>query len=82
MRTFLIFIIKSGMYITAPEPISTTYCINPSHQFVCLYVYPPFRCYATASQKHYRGNEYTCNERTVGGVIFYAVRVVPKEAGN
>jgi hypothetical protein len=24
----------------APEPISTVYFINPSHQSVCLYVYP------------------------------------------
>jgi hypothetical protein len=28
------------MYIMAPEPISTAYVINPSHQSVCLYVYP------------------------------------------
>jgi hypothetical protein len=28
------------MYIMAPELISTTYFINPSHQSVCLYVYP------------------------------------------
>jgi hypothetical protein len=28
------------MYITAPEPISTAYFVNPSHQSVCLYVYP------------------------------------------
>jgi hypothetical protein len=28
------------MYITAPEPIITAYFINPSHQSVCLYVYP------------------------------------------
>jgi hypothetical protein len=31
---------KLGMYITAPERISTAYCINLSHQSVCLYVYP------------------------------------------
>jgi hypothetical protein len=31
---------KLGMYIIAPEPISTAYFINPSHQSVCLYVYP------------------------------------------
>jgi hypothetical protein len=31
---------KLGMYITAPEPILTTYFINPSHQSVCLYVHP------------------------------------------
>jgi hypothetical protein len=28
------------MYIMAPTPISMTYSINPSHQPVCLYVYP------------------------------------------
>jgi hypothetical protein len=28
------------MYIMAPEPISTAYFINPSHQSPCLYVYP------------------------------------------
>jgi hypothetical protein len=32
---------KLGMYIMAPEPIPTAYFINPSHQSVCLYVYPP-----------------------------------------
>jgi hypothetical protein len=32
---------KLGMYIMAPEPISTAYFINPSHQSMCLYVYPP-----------------------------------------
>jgi hypothetical protein len=31
---------KLGTYITAPEPISTPYLKNPSHQSVCLYVYP------------------------------------------
>jgi hypothetical protein len=29
-----------GMYIVAPEPTSTAYFINPSHQSVCLYVHP------------------------------------------
>jgi hypothetical protein len=31
---------KFGVYIVAPEPITTAYFINPSHQSVCLYVYP------------------------------------------
>jgi hypothetical protein len=31
---------KLGMYIMATEPISTAYFINPSHQSLCLYVYP------------------------------------------
>jgi hypothetical protein len=30
---------KLGMYVMAPEPISTAYVINPSQQSVCLYVY-------------------------------------------
>jgi hypothetical protein len=32
---------KLGVYVMAPEPISVEYFINPSHQFVCLYVYLP-----------------------------------------
>jgi hypothetical protein len=32
---------KLGTYTMAPEPISMAYFINPSHQSVCLYVYPP-----------------------------------------
>jgi hypothetical protein len=31
---------KLGAYIMALEPVSTAYCVNPSHQSVCLYVYP------------------------------------------
>jgi hypothetical protein len=31
---------KLDMYIMAPEPITTAYCINPSHQSLCLFVYP------------------------------------------
>jgi hypothetical protein len=33
--------IKLDMYIMAPEPIPTSYFINPSHESVYLYVYPP-----------------------------------------
>jgi hypothetical protein len=29
-----------GMYIVTPKPISTAYFTNPSHQSVCLHVYP------------------------------------------
>jgi hypothetical protein len=32
---------KLRLYIMAPEPISKAYFINPSHQSVCLYAYPP-----------------------------------------
>jgi hypothetical protein len=31
---------KNGMYIVAPEPVSTAYFINSSYQSVSLYVYP------------------------------------------
>jgi hypothetical protein len=31
---------KLVMHIMTPDSISTTYFINPSHQSVCLYVYP------------------------------------------
>jgi hypothetical protein len=31
---------KLGMHLMTPERISTAYFINPSHQSVCLYVYP------------------------------------------
>jgi hypothetical protein len=31
---------KFGMYILAPEFISTVYFINPSHQTACFYMYP------------------------------------------
>jgi hypothetical protein len=32
---------KLATYITAPKPISTAELTNPSHQSVCLYMYPP-----------------------------------------
>jgi hypothetical protein len=32
--------LKFGMYIMEPKPNRTAYFINPSHQFVCLYVSP------------------------------------------
>jgi hypothetical protein len=57
-ETFL----KLGMYNMAPEPISTTYFTNPSHQSVYLYGHSP----AVASQrirKIYHGKEYTRNNR-------------------
>jgi hypothetical protein len=34
-------LIKLGMYIMAPEPISKAYYINPSHHLVFLHEYPP-----------------------------------------
>jgi hypothetical protein len=72
---------KLGMYIMAPEPISAAYFINPSHQFICLYVCPPIAARQRIEKKRYRGNEYTRgNRRIVGRVVFYAIRVVSKES--
>jgi hypothetical protein len=72
---------KLGMYVMTPEPISTAYLRNPSHQSVCRYVYPSIVAKATARYKFYRGDEYTHNNRrNVGRVFFYAVRVESKES--
>jgi hypothetical protein len=63
----------------ASEPISATYFINPSHQSVCLYVYPLI----VARQrfgKHVPVTTNTPNNRRIVGGIFYAVRVVSKES--
>jgi hypothetical protein len=57
---------KSSMYIMALELISLAYFLNPSHQSVYLYVYPPYRCLATARYTRSRGNEYAKQKRIVG----------------
>jgi hypothetical protein len=62
---------KFDIYTMATEPTSTAYYINPSHQSVCLYLYP----------KSYQGNEYTRDNRIIV-VVFYEVRVVLKKAGD
>jgi hypothetical protein len=36
-----IIFMKLCVYVVEPKPISKTYFINPCHQAVCLYVYPP-----------------------------------------
>jgi hypothetical protein len=63
------------MYITAPESISMAYFINPSHQSVCLYAYPPI----LARKQSYRSNKYTCNIEEAGYIILYAVHVKTNE---
>jgi hypothetical protein len=42
---------KLVMYIMAPEPISTAYFVNPSHDSMCLYVYSPI-CGRQRLSKH------------------------------
>jgi hypothetical protein len=81
---------KLDTYIMAPEPVSTVYFINPSHQSVCLYVYPSYRIVLKDSllvcmciPLSLRGNgsvkTFPRQRRIVGGADFYAVRVVSKE---
>jgi hypothetical protein len=38
------------MKLGISEPISVAYFINPSHQSVCVYVYPTYRLKVTARQ--------------------------------
>jgi hypothetical protein len=64
----------------APEPISTVYIINPSYQSVCLYVYALIVARQRLS-KNVSDITNTRNNRTiVGHVVFYAVRILPKES--
>jgi hypothetical protein len=68
------------MCIMAPEPISTACFINPPHQSVSLYVCIPIVARQLLVQKGYRRNKYIrYHRKTVGRVVFYAVRVLSKE---
>jgi hypothetical protein len=63
-----------------PNPNSTAYTINPSHQPVCLYVYITI---VARQWLGYCGNEYTCNNRRiVGGVVFYLVVSYQRKVGD
>jgi hypothetical protein len=70
---------KLGMYIMVPEPIWTAYFINPSHQSVCLYVYPPITRQQLSKQVPMTMNTRN-NRRTVGHIVFCTVRVISKES--
>jgi hypothetical protein len=73
-------LMKLGMYIRAPERISTAHFVNPSHQSVCLYVYP-LLLLGMARWKRYRCNEYTCNNRrNICRVGFYAAYFISQES--
>jgi hypothetical protein len=43
----------------APEPLSTAYFINPSHQSLCLYAYPHLSLLGNSSVDTFHVNEYT-----------------------
>jgi hypothetical protein len=63
----------------APEPISTAYFINPSHQSVCMCILP-----TVARQRLGRHVPMATNTRNsrriVGGFVFCTVLVVSKES--
>jgi hypothetical protein len=69
---------KLGIYIIAPEPISTVYFIIPSHQSVCLSVYPRIIARQLLG-KHIPAATNTCNNSRTVGLIFFMVHVVLKE---
>jgi hypothetical protein len=85
---------KLGMYIMAPEPILKAYFINPSHQSVCLYVYPFIidrqrlgkNPLIVARQRLSKNVPAVMNARNnrliVGRVVFYAVCVVSSKLRN
>jgi hypothetical protein len=79
---------KLGMYIMAPEPISTAYFINPSHQSVCLFVYPlivarqrPSKNDTAATNKHATVAELldaSCSMRSVSYQSKVGEKVFPE----
>jgi hypothetical protein len=72
--------IKLCMYIFALESISTAYFINPSHQSVCLYVYPLIVARQRLS-KHVPATMNTRNNRRiVERPDFNTVSVLSKES--
>jgi hypothetical protein len=67
---------KLGMYeyIVTPEPISTAYFINPSHQSVSIRVSP-------IVTRQRLGKKVTA-AIIVGCVVFYGVLAVSREVGD
>jgi hypothetical protein len=68
------------MYIMTPEPISAEYFINPSHQPVCLHVYPPSVARQRIDKHGPSAKNTRNNRRIVGRIVFYAVHAVSKES--
>jgi hypothetical protein len=71
---------KIYMHIMAPEPITKAYFINPSHQSLCLYVYPTFVARQRLGKQFPTATNTFSDRRNVGRVIFYADRVLWKES--
>jgi hypothetical protein len=68
-------VMKLGMYIMTPAPISMAYSTNPSHQSVFLY---PLVVGRQRIGKYVATRKNTRNSRTLGHVL-HAVRVVTKQ---
>jgi hypothetical protein len=71
---------KLGVYIMAPEPISTAYFINPSLQSLCQYMYPHIVARQQLGKNITATTNTLNNRRIVGSIIFFAVCVVSKES--
>jgi hypothetical protein len=71
---------KLGTCITAPEPISAMYFVNPYHRSVCLYVYLPIVARYRLSKHIPAVTNTRNNRRIVGDVVVYAARIVTKES--
>jgi hypothetical protein len=69
---------KLCMYITALEPISKTYFINPSHYSLCLYVCPPIVARQRLGKHIPMATNIRNNKRTVVCVVFFTIQVVSK----
>jgi hypothetical protein len=61
---------KHGMYFMAPESISAAFFINPTHQSVCLYVYPPIVARQQLGKSITVAMNTLNNRRIVGDIIF------------
>jgi hypothetical protein len=68
--------LKLGMYSMAFELISAVYFINPTHQSVCLYVYPSTFARQGLSKNVTAAMNTHNNKRIVVRIIFCEIRVL------
>jgi hypothetical protein len=73
---------KLGMYIMAPEPTSSAYFINPSHQSVALIAYPSLVARQLLVKNFTAETSRHKNRRIVECIFFYDVRVVKGKLGD
>jgi hypothetical protein len=72
---------KLGIYIMAPESISTAYFINPSHQSLCYHVHHPIVARQRLGKNITAATDIPLNNRRiVVRVVFYAARAITKES--